>query len=268
MVVKALNVLLLLLMSAALQPLFPAHVYAQTVTILTENIGFSNYLDENGTLVGFNVDIVEEIQRRLNRNDPIKVVPWSRGIALASSDVPNIALFSTVRSKERDPLFKWVGPLNVLRHVLYAKREFGLDTLTIEQAKEVGTIGCMASGIRVSLLRCFGFENLKEVYAEDAVGMLLKMLEMGRVTLISTSPEELYSASLRTGIRFESVKSVLRFDNFFAYIAFSKKTEDQEVARWQAALDEMKADGTYLHIMQSHGVDPGMMAFDDVTVYH
>jgi polar amino acid transport system substrate-binding protein len=29
------------------------------------------------------------------------------------------------------------------------------------------------------------------------------------------------------------------------YIAFSKNTSDAEVAKWQAALDAMKADGSY-----------------------
>ncbi len=36
------------------------------------------------------------------------------------------------------------------------------------------------------------------------------------------------------------------------YIAFSKNTPDDEVKKWQAALDELKKDGTYQKIVDKY----------------
>jgi polar amino acid transport system substrate-binding protein len=43
----------------------------------------------------------------------------------------------------------------------------------------------------------------------------------------------------------DQLEKVLDVKDTQLYIAFSKNTSDAEVAKWQAALDAMKADGSY-----------------------
>jgi len=65
---------------------------------------------------GYAVDIVREILHRENHIDSIQVLEWAEGYEKVLNE-PNVALFSMERTIQRDPLFKWVGPLLKIRNV-------------------------------------------------------------------------------------------------------------------------------------------------------
>ena len=79
------------------------------LSVYTEDLPPYNFVNK-GRLTGFSVDLVREIMQRVGTIAPIQVVPWSRGYQKAMEE-PNVALFSTVRSTQRETQFKWVGPL-------------------------------------------------------------------------------------------------------------------------------------------------------------
>jgi polar amino acid transport system substrate-binding protein len=54
--------------------------------------------------------------------DNIKVVPWAREYLMLQTQA-NIALFSTTRIAERESLFKWVGPTNVVGWAIFKKKQ-------------------------------------------------------------------------------------------------------------------------------------------------
>src|SRR5881397_3481136 len=79
----------------------------------------------DGKVSGLSVEIVEEIQRRVGSRVPIQVLPWARAYRMAQEQ-PDVALFGTTRTAERDKLFQWVGPIVAGRTSLYTKRGTGL----------------------------------------------------------------------------------------------------------------------------------------------
>ena len=83
----------------SVQPLLSAEL-----TILTENLPPLNYL-EGGVLVGPSVDIVREIQKRVESHEQIKVYPWARAYKMALED-ENVILFGMTHTNVREDIFK------------------------------------------------------------------------------------------------------------------------------------------------------------------
>jgi len=82
--------------------------------------------EENGKLKGVSVDIVKAIQQKINDNSKIKVYPWNRAYKLTLKK-PNYALFSTLRTKERENKFKWIGPLATMKLVFFKNKNSDIN---------------------------------------------------------------------------------------------------------------------------------------------
>ncbi|MCA9749901.1 MAG: hypothetical protein KC414_12405, partial [Romboutsia sp.] len=77
--------------------------------------------NESGRPIGINTDIVLEMFQIMGNNktaNDILIVPWARGYSQAKSKTAAVALFSTTRTKAREDLFKWVGPISVAANSL------------------------------------------------------------------------------------------------------------------------------------------------------
>ena len=85
----------------------------QELTVYTEDYKPFQYIDTGGALTGFGVELVKKIfagaEVDINK-DLIRLYPWARAYAKVLQE-KNSAVFMTVRTKQREPLFKWVGPL-------------------------------------------------------------------------------------------------------------------------------------------------------------
>jgi len=86
----------------------------------------------------------------------IQAMPWARGYKLLSSK-PNVVLFSTARTQEREHLFHWVGTLYAFRLGFFARISDALRIDSLEAAKQVGTIGTYKDAFRQQLLKSLVF---------------------------------------------------------------------------------------------------------------
>lgn len=231
------------------------------LTILTENAGEANHVDGSGKTVGHNVDIVKELMKRTGRSFEIEVVPWARGYLMAQND-PDTALFSTIRTPERDDLFKWVGPLHFIKYILFAKKDYPTAINNLEDARKVVAIGCVAEDIGQKILLKKGFKNLDPYFGTKANIQNMKKLLAGRIDLWFSSKKEVGVVASQLGIDPSELKETIVVAEQFAYIAFSKKTPDAIVERWQKALDDMKNDGTYEKIMTKYPNGSSSMTFE------
>lgn len=234
---------------------------ADKLTILTENSGEDNYIAKDGQVAGHNVEIVREIMKRLGKEYPIEPIPWARGYHMALND-PNTMLFTTTRIADREKLFKWVGPLHVSRYIFYGRKDYQKEIKTIDDARNVPAIGCVGEDVRQKILLKKGFKNLEPYFGLNANSQNLKKLMAGRIDLWISSPKELIETAKGIGIEQSELKEVLSLANYFNYMAFSIKTPDETVEKWQKTLDEIKADGTYAKIMSKYVTGPPSMTFD------
>ena len=218
---------------------------SENLTILTENLPPLNYL-ENGTLVGPSVEIVQEIQRRIGSAEKIHVYPWARAYKIAL-DKENIVLFGTTQTKQRQNLFKWVGPLAIKRDVLLARKGAQISIKNLEDAKKVTRIGTLRDDTREQLLKREGFKNLESVSDEQKNA---QKLAMGRIDLWAYKVPGYTTVCRLAGVDPDDFEEVYHLRKIAVSIAFSKSTADAVVAQWDSAFRAMEADGTLQKIRE------------------
>ncbi len=214
--------------------------HAQELTIVTEDYPPLNFV-KDGKITGSSVEVVREMLRRLKQPDNIVMLPWARGYNLLTTR-PNVALFSTSRTEERETLFHWVGPLCTSQNGFYAKKSSAIRIRTLEDAKNVRSIATYKEDSREQQLKSWGFTNLDS--SKSPVSNLKKLLS-GRVDLWVSDSLGMPKVAEKVGIDPAELKLVLPLDEVSLYIAFSRETPEKIVKSWQAVLDDMKRDATF-----------------------
>ncbi len=196
----------------------------------------------DGRADGLGTAIVREIMRRTGTDAPIEVVPWARGYLYATRDA-NTGLFVTTRTPAREALFKWVGPVTATRAALYKRRGDPLVLSALDQARIAGGIVVPRNWYLHQQLQARAFENLVEVATP---GEAIRLLAGGRAQLMALDDVTLATSRAAVKVEAEALVEALPLDDAVQYIAFSQGTDEDLVTHWQAALDAMKADGSYL----------------------
>ncbi|BBB58934.1 amino acid ABC transporter substrate-binding protein [Undibacterium sp. KW1] len=198
---------------------------------------------QKGKPAGLGTEVVEEIMNRLGIRAPIEVVPWARGYAYATT-TPNVGLFVTTRTPEREKLFKWVGPVSATTAHFYTRRD-GQRFDTLEQARLAERILIPREWYLQQMLRGMGFNNINSVPTPvDAV----RMLVAGRAPLMALDDVTLADTLSAAGINANDIVTGSTITQAVQYIAFSRDTPDSIAIRWQKTLDDMKADGSFERI--------------------
>jgi polar amino acid transport system substrate-binding protein len=195
----------------------------------------------DGELRGIAVELVAEIQHRVGSSVPVQVMPWARAYPMALHQ-PNVGLFSTARTPEREKLFQWVGPLFVGKTSLYALRGSGLRLHSLADAASAGPILVPREDYKEKLLRAAGLQNLLLANNHE---QMVRMLLTGRAPLMAASNLTLPALLSQTGSDLQALELVHTFHQSEAYVAFSLGTPEETVRGWQAALDAMKRDGFF-----------------------
>ncbi|WP_139171618.1 substrate-binding periplasmic protein [Modicisalibacter muralis] len=216
---------------------------APALHLLTEELPPLNFT-ENGEIRGLSVDMIREIQRRLGIEYPIQMVPWARGYHTLQ-ERPNVALFSTARSSEREALFQWVGPLTNLAFVFYKRADSPLELEDLDEARQLDAIATYRDDVREQFLIERGFTNLDS--STKLISGARKLLE-GRVDVWLDSNLSAPSVMRQLGRSPDAIERALVIHSEPIYIAFSKQTSPAIVSRWQHALDAMARDGTFARL--------------------
>ncbi|WP_457439607.1 substrate-binding periplasmic protein [Pseudomonas sp. TE3786] len=211
-----------------------------TLRVLTEHSPPGEYQEPSGRVTGPTAEMVRELMRRAGETAEIELHPWKRAYDYALSN-QQVALFETARTREREALFKWVGPIKRISRGLYALEENAQPLTSLDQARD-GTSICAYNGdSSAEMLQQKGFANLAlPTLPEQCLSMLLHK----RVAMWATSDIEKDAFLATLGLPPTTIKRVLELDIRELYIAFSLVTPDSTIQRWQAVLDEMKRDGT------------------------
>jgi len=214
--------------------------------ILTEEYPPFSHSKE-GRLTGSSVEVVREILRRLNQPDRIEILPWARAYNLLKTK-PNVVLFSTTRTKEREDLFHWVGPLCIVRNGFYQKKGSNIRIDSLKDAKSVGSIATYKEDAREQMLKSWGFTNLDS--SKSALSNLKKLMS-GRVDLWFYDNLGMPSVAKHAGVDAKDLELAFAVDEVSIYIAISRQTSEEIVEKWQAALQTMKDDGTFYAISKN-----------------
>jgi len=207
-----------------------------------------NYLVE-GKLQGPSVDIVKLLFKEINEKETIIYLPWKRGYETAQIK-ENFALASTTRTKEREKLFKWVGPLASKKFIIYALKNSHIKIDTLDDLHKY-TIGVERSTISEQMLLSRGITNLSKVnYPSQNMGMLL----LKRIDLWSISSSTFHGILKKENVPDSEFEAVYVLKQAKLYIAFNKDTPDETINKWQDAYDSLIESGKIKEILEKHNL--------------
>ena len=230
--------------------LFVGIANGQQIKLITEN--WAPYqMEIDGKLSGISVDIVKELQKRVGNTQKIRVFPWNRGYNITLKK-KGFALFTTARTKHREKLFKWVGPIATLKLVMFKLKSNKTEYKTEDDAKRAKSIAVTKNNASHQTLASKGFKNLQVKTGGDNKINLTKLLE-GKAELWPVDYQVGHYRIKQRGVQDKVViAKVPPFLETPLAIAFNKNTPDEIIQKWQKALDSMKKDGTYEKIFDKY----------------
>lgn len=220
---------------------------AKDLTYITEQFPPFNFQQE-GKLQGISVDLLEKMLQHMNMSlniSEIKLLPWDQGYRMALQE-NNTVIFSTGRIPEREPLFKWVGPISPIKTVLFAMKErhIKIDSPEDLRAIKIGIVRDSAEGPLVVKAGA----NSSNLVERNSTDELIDMLRAG--TIDAWAYPDLIGIRLleEAGLTAEEYEIVYQLGTETPlYYAFNKNTLDSTVQAFQQALDLTKkgkgADG-------------------------
>jgi len=214
--------------------------------ILTEEDAPYSLTGADGKPTGYGVEVVAEIQKRIGGKESVEIYPWARAYDTIKIK-PNVVVFTMSRTKEREPLFQWVGPVIENGWVFLTKKGSGVKIKSLDDAKKLQSIGVVRDYAWDAYLTAQGFTNLERVV--NHVGNV-KKLDAGRLSAIVVSDISYRDEILKEKLNPDDFEVLYIFNTVQMYIAHSKGTEKAIVDKWQVAFDAMKKDGTLAKILK------------------
>jgi len=222
----------------------PLAAHCGDLTLYTEEYPPINF-SRDGKAAGLSTEVVEEILRRTGTHVSIAVVPWARDYRSALEE-PNVGLFVAMRTPEREPLFKWVGPVTTVRTSFYSRRgSTEVKVASLDEARKAEVIAVPREWFSHQVLRSLGFANLDAVANTD---VMVRMALTGRAQLMVADNQTLPAQLAQVDATMAQVDRHYTFMKTSSYIAFSRGTPDAVVRQWQQTLNEMKRDGSFARI--------------------
>ena len=216
------------LLAALLFCSFCVHVTAAELRLYTEDYRPFSYL-ENGKPSGMAVAVVEELIRRTGELARIELVPWTRGYHQVRHQA-DTALFSTVRTAQREAEFRWVGPIARGYTRFYTRKDAGLRVTSLDDVRQLGTLAVPKQWYSYELLREQELDNL---YGVPTPQDMLRMFRHGRVKLLLANNLTLDGMLAEQGMNAGQLQAQFDLMPNDSYIAFSLQTDAARVARWQ-----------------------------------
>lgn len=215
--------------------------FPDILQIYTEAYPPLTFMDNSGEITGYGSDIVKEIMNMNHDYFRINLSAWSNGYQLAL-DNPNFCLYTMDRTEIREDLFQWVGPIGANTTWFYTKNGSGISISSIDDAKNLTSIGTVNSWFSTQYIEEMGFSNL--VYESDPEVLAQKLLN-GELDAFVCTDITFPDILLQLGYNYADVEPAFSLMSSDFYIAFSKSTSPAIVNQWQTALDKIKQNGTY-----------------------
>jgi len=217
-------------------------VFAQTVDdliLMTEQFPPYNF-EEDGKLQGFAVDtmvlMLERMNSKLTRDD-IHLLPWANAYNKTLKK-KNTVLFAMARSKARENLFKWVGPISFSKGVLIARKDKHIKINSIDDVKKY-KIGVIRDDYGEQLLVQKEVEKSGLERVAKAI-ILIRMLNAGRIDMWSYGENTAKWLIKKNGFNPEDYETVYVLEERESYYAFHKDTPDSLIQKFQETLDDLK----------------------------
>lgn len=228
--------------------------HAQSVEALTwyaEEAAPFNFAGDDGPS-GIAVDALVELWARLGVEGrtaaDISIVPWARGYRVAQEQ-PGACLFSMTVTEPRRELFAFVEPLLDAQIAVIAPKSRRLALSSPADLAPLA-IGVVREDVAEKLLG--EADSGATLVRADSARSLVRMLAGGRFDAIAYQFESTLWTMREEGLDPGAYEAVLTLKDGPVGYACHRDTDPATLARLQAALDELVADGTVERLRQRY----------------
>ncbi len=206
---------------------------AQVLTIYTEPLAPVHF-EQDGHIVGIATDIVKEIVKRAGYTARFEMYPWNRAYYLVQKS-QNSLIYTLNRTRKRELLFKWIGPILHKKTYLYKLR--GREDIQLKDfadAKKYTTAVILGHSLTLQL-KDIGFQEGKQIIVTTNKTIQTKVFLEKRCDLITGNEYTIYRAMQGAGLTMEAVEPALLLGSSSYYLGASLDTSDKVVAQLQKA---------------------------------
>ncbi|MFK7828028.1 MAG: substrate-binding periplasmic protein [Oligoflexales bacterium] len=212
------------------------------VNWMTEVYPPYNFADKGDNPAGIGVEVLEAVLKEMGRksnDDKISIVPWAQAYNKIQNQGSYNGLFVMVRSKEREKMFKWFGPIT----------DHSVTVIGLKSSPELVNAGELKKftfitereGIGQSTLTKHGVPE-SNIHAVTTAEQMVQMLRKGRAPYISYNFTTLKWRMKQLGIKIDDLEEKLKIDKKEVYFALNKAFPDSTVKAYQTAMDKVKKD--------------------------
>lgn len=240
----------LTLTAALLYLLLGTVARAEHYQVVTEEWAPYNYL-HGKQLTGISTEIVRAIMVLTGDNFEMTVVPSMRATHLLQTR-PKTIMYSLFRTAQREPLYKWVGPLVEESIHPYQLANAPQQVNTLEQLMRAPQITTRSAGLIPEIMQSLGFNNLDK--SATANLQLYRMLMAGRTNIIiGDTAAGVAHYSRQLDIAPGTLRQIpLELYRASLYIAFSRDSDDKQIAAWASALEQLHRTGEVARIQRRY----------------
>lgn len=217
---------------------------ARELLLTTENYPpFNMQAEGSRQIVGISTDIVRKLMVRAGINYSIKFLPWQRAYGMALNEA-DTCVFSTTVTEEREPKFKWVGPLVVNDWVFFGRADSELEIASLEDARG-HIVGGYKGDATAQFLEQQGFEL--DLASHDHVNPA--KLAAGRFDIWATGTHLGPYLARQAGVE---IKPLFTFRKMVMGLACNLGVEDELIERLNALLEDLVRDGSVAEVMAKY----------------
>ncbi|WP_285420266.1 transporter substrate-binding domain-containing protein [Pseudomonas sp. efr-133-TYG-5] len=236
--------------AACLLLLLAVTAHAADLQLLTDNHPPLHFR-QGEQLVGFGVDVVQALAEQTGDRIQLQQLPLLRALHVAS-ETPNTGVFTVLRTDERDDRYQWVGPLVEMETALYAHASRQPPVRSLREADRLGRITVPRKWLAYSYLQQQGLDNL---YGVETPEQMMRLFSLGRTDFVVSDTLSCATLAREQGMEPGRLQYQLPLMKQNTYIAFSRQTDPQQVARWQKALETLRDNGRLEQLRQRWLVD-------------
>ncbi|WP_299733655.1 transporter substrate-binding domain-containing protein [uncultured Tateyamaria sp.] len=196
------------------------------------------------TNAGISIDIMRAAAARAGRTIRFEIMPFKRTLHVLATDA-TCMMPVLYRNKTREPLYRWIAAYDATElHFLTV----GAPVNTIEEGRQLGSIGVEISASAYQLLSGLGFENLVEIANPLSSA---RMLHAGRIDAWAQSSKA--ATGVWNGLGLEP--PLQAGDPIYAvpvYVVAGLGFPDELAEIYKTAIESLVADGTAARIISSY----------------
>ncbi len=233
---------------------FTTFTQASNVKMMIDN--YPPYtMEVDGKLQGLSMEVLDATLRQMNSKQNIKnveLLSWSDAYSTVLNE-KNSMVFSTTRTKSREKLFKWVGPITKTTIGLVALKDKEIKINKISDLNNY-KIGAIIDDIGETLLleNKVLKENINSVDSVNGIATNFHRIEMDNIDIYAIETKVARYAAELNGYDPDDYEVVHILENNELYFAFNKQTSDDVISKWQKALDTIKSNGIYNKIIKKY----------------